>query len=858
MNLYEYITANEDYFWRWEEGYEVVEIPGGNTIAYTQVLKEMIVHLQDQGLPPFGSLLLIIAAINNNAGSSIQQIKDLLAVAITTFHPFASNNQVTFAEAHRFLLTLAELPEQYKSGDRRLALLQTIFSKCHNMVSAQKAKEIVAGFTYGHLDFNKMSKVYPFHISAFEKDFKTVALLNRRFPTAQSIIKQMAEMPEAALNIEEADIDLVQEVEHKDFVDELLEDARTFQLGSLIKPLWAGFKIPISTATPSQQPFGGVSDLTNKGDFDKLLISEFAYDDLTFLSRLANNEALYLHREMPPAIDDRQRILLADVSLLSWGIPKVLTYASCIAIAKHPKVSSQSSVYAVGNKYQSLGLDNIDEIIDGLQITSNALHPAMGIDLFLKEYKGNSRPEIFLILAAEAFRQAAVQRVMSEYASLFRYVITVEATGHIAFYKYQHGVKKLLQEVTLNLEQLWKKEIKQKEKPGRQLHSDLEESDYPILFPTPQNIKTTLSANDRFFCIADHKLYMRQEAGKQQANRGFVILRDKMPGGSSFAIGYTSTQETLFLYFNPQDKQLTITNLETNERDNCAFKEWRVVATDFFFHDDSFYHLNTAGHFRIRFENAKIKVETIVQNTAELRQLKLEEEDRLRKLKHTQSRKAILKNIYSVFINNTDNLVFNEHELRFDKGIVDLKGSGFLQRSIVANAIGKGKVFEFPDKSTATVNDSGMLILESSDRNIPTIYIPSVLGASLGVATDEHFAGNDYYSRTPFGEQELTYDVILEDSGASKITVVKILKEETGLGLKECKEIVDSHATTVLMKNIKMKKARTLVNRLTGAGANARMNPSGEKQKSISTIATKEFYTNYIETFIKHIQKSCN
>ena len=44
----------------------------------------------------------------------------------------------------------------------------------------------------------------------------------------------------------------------------------------------------------------------------------------------------------------------------------------------------------------------------------------------------------------------------------------------------------------------------------------------------------------------------------------------------------------------------------------------------------------------------------------------------------------------------------------------------------------------------------------------------------------------------PAGEAEQTeFDVILTDGGASKIKVIKTVKEELGLGLKEAKELVD-------------------------------------------------------------------
>lgn len=41
-------------------------------------------------------------------------------------------------------------------------------------------------------------------------------------------------------------------------------------------------------------------------------------------------------------------------------------------------------------------------------------------------------------------------------------------------------------------------------------------------------------------------------------------------------------------------------------------------------------------------------------------------------------------------------------------------------------------------------------------------------------------------------EEQSEFDVVLEDAGASKIKVIKVVREITGLGLKEAKELVDN------------------------------------------------------------------
>ena len=46
-------------------------------------------------------------------------------------------------------------------------------------------------------------------------------------------------------------------------------------------------------------------------------------------------------------------------------------------------------------------------------------------------------------------------------------------------------------------------------------------------------------------------------------------------------------------------------------------------------------------------------------------------------------------------------------------------------------------------------------------------------------------------------EEKTSFDVVLKDAGAQKLQVVKAVKEQTGLGLKEAKDIVDAAPATV-------------------------------------------------------------
>jgi large subunit ribosomal protein L7/L12 len=66
--------------------------------------------------------------------------------------------------------------------------------------------------------------------------------------------------------------------------------------------------------------------------------------------------------------------------------------------------------------------------------------------------------------------------------------------------------------------------------------------------------------------------------------------------------------------------------------------------------------------------------------------------------------------------------------------------------------------------------------------------------------------------------EQSEFDVILTSAGASKINVIKAVREITGLGLKEAKEVVDN-APKALKEKVSKEEAETVKAKLEEAGA---------------------------------------
>jgi large subunit ribosomal protein L7/L12 len=73
-------------------------------------------------------------------------------------------------------------------------------------------------------------------------------------------------------------------------------------------------------------------------------------------------------------------------------------------------------------------------------------------------------------------------------------------------------------------------------------------------------------------------------------------------------------------------------------------------------------------------------------------------------------------------------------------------------------------------------------------------------------------------SDAPAAEEKTSFDVILKSAGAQKLAVVKLVKDLTGLGLKEAKDLVDA-APKPVKEGVAKDEAEALKKSLEEAGA---------------------------------------
>ena len=121
------------------------------------------------------------------------------------------------------------------------------------------------------------------------------------------------------------------------------------------------------------------------------------------------------------------------------------------------------------------------------------------------------------------------------------------------------------------------------------------------------------------------------------------------------------------------------------------------------------------------------------------------------------------------------------------------------------------------EKVTALVEEvKGLTVLELSELVHTLEEVFGVSAAAAAVAAPAAGAAAEA------AEEKTEFDVILKDAGASKLNVIKVVREITGLGLKDAKDLVDNCPKT-LKEAVSKEDAEKMIAELKEAGAEAEM-----------------------------------
>lgn len=129
----------------------------------------------------------------------------------------------------------------------------------------------------------------------------------------------------------------------------------------------------------------------------------------------------------------------------------------------------------------------------------------------------------------------------------------------------------------------------------------------------------------------------------------------------------------------------------------------------------------------------------------------------------------------------------------------------------MAEEVKAGEAVEVPTKFKTIVDGVEKLTVVELNELV------KLLEARFGVSAAAVAVAGPATGAAGGGEEKTTFNVELKDGGASKIAVIKIVKEALGLGLKEAKDVVDG-APKMLKEGMKKAEAEELKKKIEEAG----------------------------------------
>ncbi len=338
LHALRYLTPELESFWEWKDEGDVVSFRGGGTLAFREQLLAVLKPFADRPLPPLELVLLVMAACRDSWPEERKTLESQHSPLTKSARPILKQWWNTVFQS---LERVQGLPQQMRSNPDAVATIVEIAFERYRFpaIPSEAVFQILLQPHWLRTWDISDAVITPFGVrtagySSLSQDLLklTVDEVLTRTKTGLNqlpvIDRLMGQLQQLILMKEAHEVRTVRQL-----LDELRDDEEFRGLIRVVRMLSAVLTLPRDLSTPEELPQGGVSDITNRGPLDRLLLSELANDDDTLMTRVALNEALYYRRETPPAHPVRERVLLIDAGIRMWGLPRLCAAAVGLCLA---------------------------------------------------------------------------------------------------------------------------------------------------------------------------------------------------------------------------------------------------------------------------------------------------------------------------------------------------------------------------------------------------------------------------------------------------------------------------------------------------------------------------------------------
>jgi hypothetical protein len=412
-----YLTPRREAFWNWAGPPMAVAWRDGRTIAFRQELAAVLAHLAPDGLPPFGAVLMVLAACRDNwpAADNARQLaagyeggfeQDLAGVTrpaglvISLVVPASVRSEL--AGIAEDLDRVAALPAELRTSvAAKCSIVETVFEGLDRPVPPHVA-QAVARTVADALDPDALRGVPPGADDSFRQLAAELEALQVGLGRIDAERLRLRLQTGLDQGVSPARVDVPDAMRVRQLLGRLRDDPELAGVTRVARDLLAAIHVPRALAAPQELPVGGVSDLSNRGELDRLLVSELAQDDLTLMTRVALNEALYLRREAPRHSPPHDRVILVDTGVRMWGLPRVFATGVALALAASADKAARVRCFrpsgVAGAGVERADLSTRDGLIAQLAAIGAAPHPGSAARAMIDAAASESENDIELVV----------------------------------------------------------------------------------------------------------------------------------------------------------------------------------------------------------------------------------------------------------------------------------------------------------------------------------------------------------------------------------------------------------------------------------------------------------------------------
>ena len=394
-----YLTSPSAGLWRLSaDGEAFVWTEYSATFAFTEQLAILLQQYckSNSKLPSLTAIFFILDAANNwhskSRDAKIQELETLLdrlykACDEELYSNWEPELRRSVAE---WLADLRRLPAAWRETPKYqaeiLRVLMANHTPQHYEADLHQALEVIQ-WLHVHFEDRVSSASARENPARCQVALTLLVGIAARFPTWESIQTQLETGLRSLPDPESIEQQDEEAKSYREILNELKEDPELGHIAAMSLTVASSLSLPRRPSDPDELPAGGVSDITNRGHPENLLMTELAADPMLLLARIATGQALYLRREKPPISNKGVRHVFVENSIRSWGQCRVFQAVVALAIAasEERRAESEPMFWTIADS--DLNAENLrsrDGIAAHLGRLSPSPHPKAAIQEILE------------------------------------------------------------------------------------------------------------------------------------------------------------------------------------------------------------------------------------------------------------------------------------------------------------------------------------------------------------------------------------------------------------------------------------------------------------------------------------------